>query len=265
MPNKLLSVQDAVKYIMAMEETHPRLRLMKKRIVITGLESLSAIGRIPMSSGKAVWRRKPGSKESLTAGWITRISIRKSGLPFRDRLFRLRHRSHRGKTTRPIESHRHRMQFSSPGFGGLGVHQGGPEAKYLLHPFLGWGKGRRVHGTGLAGLSTFTSCYSYHLLMRPKGSPCQGPAPARESPCRRDPQTGPGQDALSRRFNPFAVSMTMPNACLRHDGIQVQPSPREQTTPPARRAPPELVAIGHGFKPLRSGELDVALVAAWST
>jgi 3-oxoacyl-[acyl-carrier-protein] synthase II len=61
-----------------------------------------------------------------------------------------------------------------------------------------------------------------------------------------------------RRFNPFAVSMTMPNACSANVGIKF--SLHGSNNAYCAACASGTVAIGHGFKAVRSGELDVALV-----
>jgi 3-oxoacyl-[acyl-carrier-protein] synthase II len=61
-----------------------------------------------------------------------------------------------------------------------------------------------------------------------------------------------------RRFNPFAVSMTMPNACSANVAIKF--NLRGSNNAYCAACASGTVAIGHGFKAVRSGELDVALV-----
>jgi 3-oxoacyl-[acyl-carrier-protein] synthase II len=61
-----------------------------------------------------------------------------------------------------------------------------------------------------------------------------------------------------RRFNPFGVSMTMPNACSGNLGIKFGLYGNNLTYCSACAS--GTVAIGHGFKAVRSGEVDLALV-----
>jgi 3-oxoacyl-[acyl-carrier-protein] synthase II len=113
-------------------------------------------------------------------------------------------------------------------------------------------------GTGIAGLGTFASCYSYHLLMRQKEHLAKASAQLGNHPAAELLKQIQDRMMHPRRFNPFAVSMTMPNACSANLGIKF--NLRGSNNAYCAACASGTVAIGHGFKSVRSGELDVALV-----
>jgi 3-oxoacyl-[acyl-carrier-protein] synthase II len=113
-------------------------------------------------------------------------------------------------------------------------------------------------GTGIGGLSTFASCFSHQVLYRQKASlldtiasldGTEGVHLLRESldrmPC-------------PNRFHPFGVAMTMPNACSGNIGIKFNLSGNNNTFCSACAS--GTVAIGYGFKAVKAGEVDLALV-----
>jgi 3-oxoacyl-[acyl-carrier-protein] synthase II len=113
-------------------------------------------------------------------------------------------------------------------------------------------------GTGIAGLGTFASCYSYHLLLRQKEALAKASAQLGNHPVGEILKQVQDRMHYPRRFNPFAVSMTMPNACSANIGIKFNLHGSNNAYCAACAS--GTVAIGHGFKAVRSGELDAALV-----
>jgi len=113
-------------------------------------------------------------------------------------------------------------------------------------------------GTGIGGLGTFASCYSYHLLLRQKEALAKAYAQLREHPAGAILKQVHEKMIVPRRFNPFGVAMTMPNACSANIGIKFNLYGSNNAYCAACAS--GTVAIGHGFKAVRSGELDVALV-----
>jgi 3-oxoacyl-[acyl-carrier-protein] synthase II len=113
-------------------------------------------------------------------------------------------------------------------------------------------------GTGIGGLSTFASSFSYQILDRQKealskllGKLADGePAEALRGILEKM--------RCPRRFNPFGVSMTMPNACSGNLGIKFRLLGSNNTFCAACAS--GTVAVGYGFKAVRGGELDLALV-----
>lgn len=113
-------------------------------------------------------------------------------------------------------------------------------------------------GTGIGGLGTFASCYSYHLLLRQKEALVKAGAQLGDHPVRGILNQVRDRMIYPRRFNPFGVAMTMPNACSANLGIKFNLYGCNNTYCAACAS--GTVAIGHGFKAVRCGELDVALV-----
>lgn len=113
-------------------------------------------------------------------------------------------------------------------------------------------------GTGIGGLSTFASCYSYQLLLRQKEMLAKASAQLADHPVREILKQIQERMLYPRRFNPFAVAMTMPNACSANVGIKFNLCGSNNAYSAACAS--GTVAIGYGFKAVRSGELDVALV-----
>lgn len=113
-------------------------------------------------------------------------------------------------------------------------------------------------GTGIGGISTFASCYSYQLLFRTKEllekaiSLIEGNGNIDSLEEIRERMIVP------RRFNPFGVAMTMPNACSANMGIKFNLYGNNNTFCAACAS--GTVAICYGYKAIRSGELDFALV-----
>jgi len=113
-------------------------------------------------------------------------------------------------------------------------------------------------GTGIGGLGTFASCYSYHLLLRQKETLAKASAQLGDHPVSRILKQVQERMLYPRRYNPFGVSMTMPNACSANIGIKFNLYGSNNAYCAACAS--GTVAIGHGFKAVRSGELDLALV-----
>jgi len=113
-------------------------------------------------------------------------------------------------------------------------------------------------GTGIGGLSTFASCYSYQLLLRQKEMLAKASAQLADHPAGEILKQVQERMLYPRRFNPFAVAMTMPNACSANVGIKFNLCGNNNAYCAACAS--GTVAIGYGFKAVRSGELDAALV-----
>lgn len=113
-------------------------------------------------------------------------------------------------------------------------------------------------GTGIGGLGTFASCYSYHLLLRQKETLVKAGAQLGDHPVSGILKQVQDKMIYPRRFNPFGVAMTMPNACSANIGIKFNLHGSNNAYCAACAS--GTVAIGHGFKAVRSGELDAALV-----
>jgi len=113
-------------------------------------------------------------------------------------------------------------------------------------------------GTGIGGLTTFADCFSYQALFRQRDSLAKSIALL-----EKNNNVEPLKEILDRmlclkRYNPFAVSMTMPNACSGNLGIKFKLHGMNNTFCAACAS--GTVAIGYGYKAVRSGEVDLALV-----
>jgi len=113
-------------------------------------------------------------------------------------------------------------------------------------------------GTGIGGLTTFASCYSYQVLLRQKELLTKASAQLSDHPVREILEQVQARMLYPRRFNPFAVAMTMPNAPSANVGIKFNLCGSNNAYSAACAS--GTVAIGYGFKAVRSGELDAALV-----
>jgi 3-oxoacyl-[acyl-carrier-protein] synthase II len=113
-------------------------------------------------------------------------------------------------------------------------------------------------GTGIGGLSTFASSYSHQLLTRHKETLAKASAQLADHPVGDILKQVQERMLFPRRFNPFAVAMTMPNACSANVGIKFNLYGSNNAYCAACAS--GTVAIGYGFKAVRSGELDLAFV-----
>ena len=113
-------------------------------------------------------------------------------------------------------------------------------------------------GTGIGGLSTFASSYSHQLLLRHKETLAKASAQLADHPVGEILKQVQERMLHPRRFNPFAVAMTMPNACSANVGIKFSLCGSNNAYCAACAS--GTVAIGYGFKAVRSGELDLAFV-----
>lgn len=113
-------------------------------------------------------------------------------------------------------------------------------------------------GTGIGGLSTFASCYSYQVLLRQKETLAKASAQLADHPVSEILKQVQDRMLHPRRFNPFGVAMTMPNACSANVGIKFNLCGSNNAYSAACAS--GTAAIGYGFKAVRSGELDAALV-----
>jgi len=111
-------------------------------------------------------------------------------------------------------------------------------------------------GTGIGGLSTFASSLSYQILDRQKEALSAVIGKVADSTLVEKLHGILEKMQCPRRFNPFGVSMTMPNACSGNLGIKFKLSGSNNTFCAACAS--GTVAVGYGFKAVRAGELDLA-------
>lgn len=113
-------------------------------------------------------------------------------------------------------------------------------------------------GTGIGGANSFLDNYSVQMLISQKGrlseiqSHMSGDEDARE-------KLGSVLEYLhhGRRFNPFIVSMLMPNAISAHIGLKYSIKGPNLTHSVACAS--GTVAIGHAFRAVQNGVVDVAI------
>jgi len=113
-------------------------------------------------------------------------------------------------------------------------------------------------GTGIGGISSFGSNFSNHMLNRQTKSLLESISTLEKHADVEHLRTSVERLLCPKRFNPFAVSMTMPNACAGNLGIKFRLLGSNNTYCAACAS--GTVAIGQGFKSVRSGEHDLALV-----
>ena len=113
-------------------------------------------------------------------------------------------------------------------------------------------------GTGVGGLTSFASCFSHQMLNRQKASLTRTLTEMEDPHAVESVHEVLEKMRHPRRFNPFGVSMTMPNACSGNLGIKFGLRGSNLTFCSACAS--GTVATGYGFKAVRSGEVDLALV-----
>jgi 3-oxoacyl-[acyl-carrier-protein] synthase II len=232
---------------------------MRKRVVITGLGVLTAIGRNP----DEFWRNCLEAKsrvERIPEHWLYYGDFHSqiwSSLPPIDYsvygIARIEE-----KQLDPSSLIALACSFQALDSAGLEYTKADQKRNTYSLPSLDKERAGVFMGTGIAGLGTFASCYSYHLLMRQKEALGKAIAQIGNHAVSGILNQVREKMIYPRRFNPFAVSMTMPNACSANVGIKFNLHGSNNAYCAACAS--GTVAIGHGFKAVRSGELDVALV-----
>ena len=109
-------------------------------------------------------------------------------------------------------------------------------------------------GTGVGGIASVAAAHSHHLLARPKQR--LGSLAALHDAVKPEIDTILGDLVMAQRFNPFAVSMIMPNAISALLGIKFQLQGPNRTHCAACAS--GTVAIGQAFRAIRGGEVDMA-------
>ncbi|MDX1433559.1 MAG: beta-ketoacyl-[acyl-carrier-protein] synthase family protein, partial [Gammaproteobacteria bacterium] len=113
-------------------------------------------------------------------------------------------------------------------------------------------------GTGIGGAKSFLENFTYQAISRPRLALEKA----------RDALESAGGDAVGlheiiqrmvhgKRFNPFVVSMLMPNAVSAYVGVKYALNGPNLTSTVACAA--GTVALGQAFRALRAGEIDVAI------
>jgi 3-oxoacyl-[acyl-carrier-protein] synthase II len=232
---------------------------MRKRVVITGLGVISAIGQNPDEFWKSCLEGKTRI-EKIPEHWL-----------------------HYGDFHSQILSPLPAVDYSKYGIGRIEEKQLDPSSLIAVacsfqalesagYEYTKFDQKRNTYsvsmldkdrtgvfmGTGIGGLSTFASCYSYQVLLRQRELLAKASAQLADHPVREILQRVQERMVHPRRFNPFAVAMTMPNACSANVGIKFNLCGSNNAYSAACAS--GTVAIGYGFKAVRSGELDVALV-----
>ena len=232
---------------------------MKKRIVITGLGVLTAIGQNPEEFWKACMEAK-SRVERIPEHWLYYGDFHSqiwSPLPAVDYsaygIGRIEE-----KQLDPSSLIALACSFQALDSAGLAYTKADQKRNTYSIPSLDSERTGVFMGTGIAGLGTFASCYSYHLLMRQKEALAKASAQLGDHPAGEMLKQVQDRMIHPRRFNPFAVSMTMPNACSANVAIKF--NLRGSNNAYCAACASGTVAVGHGFKAVRSGELDVALV-----
>jgi 3-oxoacyl-[acyl-carrier-protein] synthase II len=113
-------------------------------------------------------------------------------------------------------------------------------------------------GTGVGGINTVGDCCSYHLLSEQKNYLNelinQNDA---DNELNRILRKVHDKIILPKRFNPFAVSMIMPNAVSANLGIKFNLNGINNTF--SLSCASGTIAIGNAYKTIKSGEIDFTL------
>ena len=108
-------------------------------------------------------------------------------------------------------------------------------------------------GTGVGGASSFANAHAHHLLHRALRELNGAVAEA----AHETPDSAFEALTVSPRFNPFSVSMLMPNAVSTYCGIKLGLRGENETVVAACAS--GTAAIGHAFDALKHNRVDVAL------
>ncbi len=111
-------------------------------------------------------------------------------------------------------------------------------------------------GTGVGGINSFMLNHAHHVLNKPREKLQQFSTKANE-PDQQQLSSVLETMAHSPRFNPFAVSMLMPNAVAAYTGIKYSMAGENSTTTVACAS--STVAIGKAWEAIANGRLDHAL------
>jgi 3-oxoacyl-[acyl-carrier-protein] synthase II len=112
-------------------------------------------------------------------------------------------------------------------------------------------------GTGLGGAITFLQNHTYHLLRKPRATLAAYIEKHEDSDDRDTLKDIVEQMTHGTRFNPFEVSMVMPNAPAAAIGIKYNLTGPNQTCCLACAS--GTVAVGNAFRAVRDGRVDVAV------
>lgn len=113
-------------------------------------------------------------------------------------------------------------------------------------------------GTGVGGAKSFLENHTYQSLARHKQDLCRvRDSLSEENAQRAELDTAIGRLAIGPRFNPFVVSMLMPNAVSASLGLRFSFNGPNLTY--ALACASGTVAIGKAFEAVRDGQVDLAL------
>lgn len=110
-------------------------------------------------------------------------------------------------------------------------------------------------GTGIGGVKSLVSLLSNHIFA-PTKSALASAASDSKGPDSKWKEISDRLE-VAPRFNPFAVAMTMPNACSARVGIKYSLTGPNRTYCSACSS--GTVSIGHAFRAVKNGEANVAL------
>jgi 3-oxoacyl-[acyl-carrier-protein] synthase II len=113
-------------------------------------------------------------------------------------------------------------------------------------------------GTGMGGVTTLSLCNAYRILERPREELAEMAAAAGRDPAEAARlREITGRMIMPSRFNPFAVSMVMPNACSAQVGLKLGIKGLNWTLNAACAS--GTIALGHAFRAVRDGYADAAI------
>lgn len=232
---------------------------MKRRVVITGLGAISALGQ----DVESFWSNCLAGKTQVSRipdHWFKYADFRSqiwSPLPEIDYsnfgITRLEAKQMDRSSLMAMI-----CAFQSLDSAGLEYELGDKKRNTYLIPSVNREKFGVLMGTGVGGLSSFASCFSHQILNRKKAELAQVISNEVDESMKNSVQNILEELPHPRRFNPFGVSMTMPNACSGNLGIKFGLCGNNLTFTSACAS--GTVAIGYGFKAVKSGELDLAFV-----
>jgi 3-oxoacyl-[acyl-carrier-protein] synthase II len=232
---------------------------MRKRVVITGLGVISAIGQNPDDFWKSCLEAKT-RVERIPDHWLHYGDFHShilSPLPSVDYstygIGRIEE-----KQLDPTSLIAVACSFQALDSAGLEYTKLDQKRNTYSIPSVDKARAGVFMGTGIGGLSTFASSYSHQLLTRHKETLSKASARLGDQPVRDILKQVQERMLFPKRFNPFAVAMTMPNACSANVGIKFNLYGSNNAYCAACAS--GTVAIGYGFKAVRSGELDLAFV-----
>ncbi len=236
---------------------------MKKRVVITGAGIISSIG----TNLEEFWKNCLNAKSIVTKipdEWLDYSDYNSkiwSPLPYinfpdksNNRINRIEQKQLDNSSLMAIDASFQALDHAKIQYELIDVKRNTYSIKSMDNS-----RGGVFIGTGVGGISTLGYCFSNQVLSRQKQNLNNIIQKNKfEASVLNELNSISSKMIFPVRFNPFAVSMIMPNACSANLSIKLNLKGKNNTLCAACAS--GTVAIGYGYKAINSGELDFAVV-----